>query len=264
MDFFQDSFQKIYQWISILGEFSTFIFQSLLLLPKLVKRRGLFLKQCEFIGVTSTGIVVVAGAFLGGVLGYQLFIGFHYFGMEAFMGGSVGVSLFRELAPVMAAIMVTGRAGAAMAAEIASMRISEQIDALEVMAVNPLEYLVTPRVYAGLLMMPLLSIFFGIVGTLAAEGIACGVMGLDSSIFWDQFAKFVDAIDIIHCVTKGAVFGLFLTLIGCFCGYRAEGGARGVGFATRSSVVASCLTILFSDYILTSLLPFGFARLKAM
>ncbi len=199
---------------------------------------------------------------MGGVLGYQLYVSFHYFGAEALLGGSVGVALFRELAPVMAAIMVTGRAGAAMAAELASMRISEQIDALEVMAVDPIEYLVTPRIFAGLLMMPLLSIFFAAVGTLAAAGVACGIMGLDSAVFWDQYSRVIDTIDLWHCTSKGAVFGLVLTWMGCFCGFRAQGGARAVGFATRSTVVATCLTILLSDYIMTSLLPFGFSKLK--
>jgi phospholipid/cholesterol/gamma-HCH transport system permease protein len=197
-------------------------------------------------------------------LGYQLYVSFHIFGAEALLGGSVGVSLFRELAPVMGAVMVTGRAGAAMAAEISSMRISEQIDALEVMAVDPIEYLVAPRVLAGVLMMPLLSVFFATVASIAAAVVACGIMGLETSIYWDQFAKVVDAIDVIHCVTKGAVFGLVLTWIACFCGFRAQGGARAVGFATRTTVVATFLTILFSDYILTSLLPFGFAKLKVL
>ena len=164
----------------------------------------------------------------------------------------------------MAAVMVTGRAGAAMAAEIASMKISEQVDALEVMAVDPVEYLVAPRVLAGLVTMPILSVFFTVVASLAAAGVSCGVMGLSSTIFWDQYSRVVDVIDLIHCVTKGAVFGLVLTWIACFCGFRAQGGARAVGFATRTTVVASFLTILFSDYVMTSLLPFGFAKLKVL
>lgn len=247
--------------IHVLGDFTYFVFSTFSSAKHLWRRRGLFLKQCEFIGVSSTGIIVVAAVFMGGVLGYQLYVSFHYFGAEALLGGSVGVSLFRELAPVMGAIMVTGRSGAAMAAELASMRITEQIDALEVMAVDPIEYLVTPRVAAGVLMMPLLSVVFASVATLAASGVACGVMGLDSSVFWEQYSRVVDMIEVIHCLVKGAVFGLVLTWIGCYCGFNAYGGARAVGFATRTTVVATCLTILLSDYILTSLLPFGFARL---
>ncbi|OFZ85275.1 MAG: hypothetical protein A3K03_09990 [Bdellovibrionales bacterium RIFOXYD1_FULL_44_7] len=248
--------------VNMLGDFSLFTFETLRVAKRFWVRRGLFLRQCEFIGVTSAGITFVAAIFMGGVLGYQLYVSFHYFGAEALLGGSVGVALFRELAPVMAAIMVTGRAGAAMAAEIASMRITEQVDALEVMAVSPFEYLVAPRVYAGFFMMPLLSVFFGSVASVTAAGVACGIMGLDPSVFWDQYSRVVDAIEIVHCLTKGAVFGIVLTVIGCFCGYRARGGARAVGFATRTTVVASCLTILLSDFILTSFLPFGFAKLK--
>lgn len=248
--------------MSLLGEFTIFMGDSLRALSHLWVRRGLFLRHCEYIGVTSTGVVVVAAMFMGAVLGYQLYVSFHIFGAEALLGGSVGVSLFRELAPVMAAIMVTGRAGAAMAAEIASMRISEQIDALEVMAVNPIEYLVTPRVAAGLLMLPVLSVFFAAVASLAAAVIACSVMDLSYSTYWAQYTKMVDAIDVTHCIVKSAAFGLILTWIGCFCGFRAQGGARAVGFATRTTVVASCLTILLADYILTSLLPFGFAWLQ--
>jgi phospholipid/cholesterol/gamma-HCH transport system permease protein len=247
--------------VAVVGDFSLFVGDTVRSLRHFWRRKGLFLKQCEFIGVTSLPVVAVAASFMGAVLGYQLYVSFHYFGFEALLGGSVGVSLFRELGPVMSAIMVTGRAGAAMAAEIASMRVSEQIDALEVMAVDPIEYLVAPRVVAGICMMPFVAVFFSVVGSIAAGLISCGVMGLDPAVFITQFRWVVDLMEIIHCVTKAAVFGLVFTWIGCFCGYRAYGGARAVGFATRSTVVASCLTILLSDYILTSFLPFGFARL---
>jgi phospholipid/cholesterol/gamma-HCH transport system permease protein len=247
---------------SLAGDFSLFAIDTFRALPRMWKRRGLVLKQCESIGVSSSGIIVVAAAFMGAVLGYQFYVSFRLFNAEALLGGSVGVSLFRELAPVMTAIMVTGRAGAAMAAEISSMRISEQVDALEVMAVDPVEFLITPRVIAGTLMLPILSVFFTAIATLSAAGVACGIMGLDSAIYWMQYAKVVDTIDLLHCTVKGAVFGLILTWVGCFNGYRARGGASAVGLATRNTVVASCLSILLSDYILTSLLPFGLLKLK--
>jgi phospholipid/cholesterol/gamma-HCH transport system permease protein len=249
-------------FITVIGEFSIFVLETFKSGRQFWRRFGLFLKQCEFIGVQSIGVITVAAIFLGGVLGYQLYISFHMFGADALLGGSVGVAFFRELAPVMAAIMISGRAGSAIAAEISSMRISEQIDALEVMAVDPIEYLVVPRVLAGLIVTPILSVYFGIVGSIAASGIACGVMGLDSSVFWTQYAKVVDPIDLVHCVTKGAVFGLVIVWIAWCCGFRAYGGARAVGLATRSTVVASLLSILLNDYILTSLLPYGFATLK--
>ncbi len=248
--------------LATLGEFSIFVGRTLRAMKHLIHRWVLFLRHCEFIGSSSTPIVVVAACFMGGVLGYQLYVSFKYFGAEGLLGGSVGVALFRELAPVMGAIMVTGRCGAAIAAEIASMRISEQVDALEVMAVDPYEYLIAPRVVAGLVMMPLLAIIFGIVASGAAALVSCGMMGLDYQIFWTQYAKVVDPIDLVHCVVKGATFGLVLTWVACFCGFRAQGGARAVGLATRNTVVTSCLVILLTDYVLTSLLPFGFGILK--
>ncbi len=243
------------------GEFTLFIGDTFRTLPRMWRRRGLFLRQCESIGVSSSGIIVVAACFMGGVLGYQLYVSFHLFNAEALLGGSVGVSLFRELGPVMTAIMVTGRAGAAMAAEIASMKVSEQVDALEVMAVDPIEFLVTPRVLAGLVMVPLLSLFFCAVGSIAASGVACGIMDLDPAIYWSQYSKVVDKVELLHCIVKGSTFGLVLTWVGCFNGYRAYGGARAVGLATRNTVVATCLMILLADYILTSFLPFGYIKL---
>lgn len=214
--------------------------------------------------MSSLGVIVAAAIFMGGVLGYQLYITLHRFGAESLVGGSVGVALYRELAPVMASIMVAGRAGAAMAAEISSMQISEQVDALEVMAIDPIEYLVAPRVLAGLLMMPLLAVFFTAIASVSACVVACGVLELQYSIYWAQYLKVVDFIELVHCVVKASAFGLFLSSIGCYCGFRAYGGARAVGHATRNSVVASCLMILLSDYFLTSLLPFGFKKLKVM
>jgi len=247
---------------TILGEFTQFCGDTIRTSRHMWRRRGLFLRHCEFIGVNSLGVCSVAAFFMGGVLGYQLYVSFHLFGAEALLGGSVGVSLFRELGPVVGGIMVTGRAGAAIAAELASMRISEQVDALEVMAVDPVEYLVAPRVLAGVLMMPIIAIFFSVVGSIAAALVACGLMGLDWTTYWTQFAKTVDVLELWHCVIKAAVFGILITWIACFCGFRAYGGARAVGLATRSTVVAGCLTILLSDYVLTSLLPFGFNYLE--
>ncbi len=254
----------IRSFIITLGDFSLFVLDTLKASTHMWRRRGLFLRHCEFIGVNSLGVNAVAAVFMGGVLGYQLYISFHIFAAEALLGGSVGVSLFRELAPVMTAIMVTGRAGAAIAAEISSMRISEQIDALEVMAVNPMEYLVAPRVWASLVMLPILSVAFVFVGSVAAAVVACGVMDLEWTIYWSQYSKVCDPIDMVHCTAKAAVFGLAIAWLACFCGFRAQGGARAVGFATRTTVVVTFLTILFVDYILTSMLPYGLAKLKVL
>ncbi len=256
--------KAILQSLCLVGEFTLFVFETLRSFKGIFRRRILFYRQCEFIGVSSMGIIAVAAIFMGAVLGYQLYVSLHWFGVDAILGGTVGVALFRELGPVLAAIMVTGRAGAAMAAEISSMRITEQIDALEIMAVDPFEYLVAPRVLAGFVMLPFVALFFGGIATLAAQGVACGIMDLDPSVYWGQFTKYVDLLEIGHTLIKSATFGLVITWIGCFCGYRAHGGAHAVGLATRSTVVASCLVILLSDYVLTSLLPFTLSELIAM
>jgi phospholipid/cholesterol/gamma-HCH transport system permease protein len=257
-------YQTFSSIITVLGDFSLFVYETLRSFRFFWRRKGLFIRQCESIGVNSFAVTAAAAVFMGAVLGYQLFTSLHQFGAEALLGGTVGVALFRELGPVMTAIMVTGRAGAAMAAEISSMRISEQIDALEVMAIDPIEYLVGPRVLAGVLMVPLLALFFSVIASLAACGVSCGIMDLQYSIFWHQFFKVVDQIDVIHCVVKAASFGLVLTWVACFCGFRAYGGARAVGDATKNTVVATFLLILLNDYFLTSLLPFGFKKLKVM
>lgn len=241
--------------IAWLGELTIFTQRTFHAYSKIWKRRGIFLNQCEFIGVSSMGILTVAAIFMGAVMGYQLYTSFALFGAQALVGGSVGVAIFREFAPVIGAIMVTGRAGAAIGAEIASMRISEQIDALEVMGVNPYEYLVLPRVLAGAIMMPILSFLFGGIATVSASLIACGVLDLSFPVFWKGFRLWVDAVDILHCTMKGISFGAALALLGSFYGFRAQGGARAVGFSTRSTVVASCLTILLLDYLWTMVLP---------
>ncbi len=245
----------LHQGVSKLGSFTLFVGRIISASRNLWKRRDLFFRHCEYIGVSSTGVIVIAGTFIGAVMGFQLYVALHLFGAEAILGGSVGAALLRELAPVFGAIMVTGRAGAAMAAEVASMRITEQIDALEVMAVDPIEYLVAPRVLAGVLMMPILSAFFGGVGSLSGAAVGCGIMGLSSATYWEVYALYVDFLDITHLIIKSLVFGFLLTAIGCYCGYNAQGGARAVGLATRTTVVASVLAILLSDYLITTFLP---------
>ena len=241
--------------IEWMGELALFSFRLIQSLPRFWYRSSIFINQCEFIGVSSLGILTVAAIFMGAVLGYQLYTSFELFGAQGMVGGTVGVSIFREMAPVIGAIMVTGRAGAAIGAEIASMNVSEQIDALEVMGVNPHEYLVLPRVVAGAAMMPILAFIFGGIATISASVIACSVLGLSYPVFWNTFRQWVDWVDMLHCLVKGITFGFTLTLLGCFYGFRANGGARAVGFSTRSTVVATCLTILLLDYFWTMVLP---------
>jgi phospholipid/cholesterol/gamma-HCH transport system permease protein len=241
--------------ISKLGEFMIFFGQALKSMRNFFTRFDLFLVQCEFVGVSSLTVVLISGAFIGAVMSFQLMITFELFGAQALLGGAIGVTLFREMGPVIAAIMVTGRAGAGIAAELATMRVSEQIDALDVMAIEPMEYLVMPRIAAAIVMVPVLSAFFAGVGTLSAEFVACVIKDLDHPIFWAQYAKWLEPLDLFHLLAKSTVFGTILSSVACFYGFRAQGGAGAVGHATRSTVVVSLLWILLFDYILTTMLP---------
>jgi phospholipid/cholesterol/gamma-HCH transport system permease protein len=255
------NFNPIREGIEWLGDLTIFSARTIQGGRNFMRRSGIFIIQCEFIGVSSLGILSVAAVFMGAVLGYQLYKSFELFGAQALVGGTVGVAIFREMAPVIGAIMVTGRAGAAIGAEVASMRVSEQIDALEVMGVNPYEYLVFPRVLAGATMMPILAFIFGGIATISASIVSCAVLDLSYPIFWKTFRQWADWVDLLHCLVKGITFGMALTLLGCFFGFRANGGARAVGLSTRSTVVATCLTILLLDYFWTMVLPLRAGRI---
>lgn len=246
------------------GELGFFCLHTIRGFAKLPRRMSNLWIHCLNIGNTSVGIVAVAGVFLGAVIGYQFWISFHRFGFESLLGGSVGVALFRELGPVMTGVMVVGRAGASIAAELATMRINEEIEALEVMGIDAIEYLVTPRILAGFMTVPILGLIFSLVGSASAAGIACGVLDLPFSTFISQYKKFTDGWDVLHCVVKSAVFGVLLAQIACFYGFRARGGAQAVGQATRDTVVTSLLMLLLADYFITSLLPLGLSSLEAV
>ncbi len=253
--------EKLRTSVEWIGELTVFMGRTLQSASHFGRRSGIFINQCEFIGVSSLGILCVAAVFIGAVLGYQLYKSFELFGAQALVGGTLGVGIFREMAPVIGAIMVTGRAGAGIGAEVASMRVTEQIDALEVMGVNPYEYLVLPRVLAGAAMMPLLAFLFGGVATISSAIIACSVLDLSYPVFWKGFRQWTDWIDLLHCFVKSVSFGAALAWMGCFFGFRASGGARSVGLSTRSTVVAACLTILLLDYFWTMILPLRAERL---
>jgi phospholipid/cholesterol/gamma-HCH transport system permease protein len=252
-------------WIAAIegvGAMSRFAWANVLATRYLWKRRRLFLEQLDHFGFASIPIVAGSGVCLGAALGYQLYFAFSRFGAEGFMGATVGRALFRELAPVMGAIMVTGRGGSAMAAELGSMRVSQQLDALKVMSVDPIELLVMPRVWAGFISMPILAMVFAVMGSFSAAGVSCYVMGIQWPVFWQSYTRLLDAAELIQCGAKAAFFGIILTLTSCFMGVRVQGGSKGVGRATRDSVVYSCLLILFWDFVLTSVLPIGSRALK--
>lgn len=211
------------------------------------------IKQMEFIGVKSLFIVVLTGVFSGMVLALQSYHGFRKFGGESLMGGIVALSLAREMGPVMTALMVNARAGSAIAAELGTMRVTEQIDALQMMAINPIQYLIVPRIWAGVLMLPLLTAINIIVGILGGYFVGVILLNINSGVFMNKMINMMDLEDLTQGMVKSLVFGLILTLIGCYKGYHTYGGAEGVGRATTEAVVISSVSILIGTYVITSL-----------
>lgn len=228
--------------------------QSIALSFKKPYRFDHLFKQMEFIGVRSLSVVLISGTFTGMVLALQSSYGFNKFGADALVGVIVTLSMTRELGPVLTSLMVAGRAGSAMAAEIGTMRVTEQIDALTVMAVNPVKYLVAPRVVASVLMLPVLTIISDFVGVVGGYIVGVKVLGINEGAFLNRIDKGVDLTDVYNGLVKAAVFGLILSVISCYKGFNTRGGAEGVGRATTEAVVLSSVTILISDYVLTSLM----------
>ena len=216
-------------------------------------RVAVLLDAMVFIGVESLPIVLLISLFVGAVFALQLSSALRTFQAEAFTGATVGLALTRELAPVFTSIVVAARAGAGMATELGSMRITEQIDALATMAVNPLQYLVMPRVVAGVIMLPLLAMVFNCVGMVGAYIVAVEMQNVDRGVFIENARWLLDPNDLTQGLLKSIVFGAALTLIACQQGYNASGGAKGVGIATTRAVVGSFVTILILDYFLTDL-----------
>jgi phospholipid/cholesterol/gamma-HCH transport system permease protein len=218
-----------------------------------LKLRNIF-KQMEFVGVKSIFVVVLTGTFTGMVMALQGYHGFRMFSAESLVGGTVALGMTRELGPVLTSLMVTARAGSAMAAELGTMRVTEQIDALYVMAANPVKHLIVPRVIAGVLMVPLLTVVSDFTGILGGYFVGVHILGINSGIFIKNMTRLVDLNDIYNGLVKAACFGLILSLIGCYKGFNTHGGAEGVGRATTEAVVLASIAILISDYFLTAIM----------
>ncbi len=217
-------------------------------------RPAQLLGALEFVGVGSMFIVGLVGLFTGMAFTVSTIIGFRQFSAEGMVGGVVAIALARELAPVLAAVVVTARAGSTMASELGNMRVTEQIDAITTMGVSPVQYLVAPRVVATTLVLPLLATLFGLAGQAGAYLVGVVWQGIDPGIFFDRIQVFLQVSDLRMLLTKSIVFGFLLSLICCRKGYAAAGGARGVGEATAKAVVSSIVAIFAVDYVLTTLL----------
>jgi phospholipid/cholesterol/gamma-HCH transport system permease protein len=211
-------------------------------------------KQIEFIGFQSTLVILLTGAFSGMVLGLQGYYTLNRFGSAGFLGPMVALSLVKELGPVLCALMVTGRAGSAITAEIGIMRISEQIDALVLMGLNPFRYLIVPKFLAGIIALPLLTAIFDVVGILGGYVVGVKLLGVAKGTYFGEIMNYLDMQDILEGLYKSLSFGVLITWICCYKGYYAGFGAEGVSKATTHAVVISSVFILIWDYAMTSIL----------
>ena len=249
-----DAFRPVVRLLDRFGDHIIMLARSMAWLPRRPFRPGNYLEACEYIGVGSLPIVLLVGFFTGAVMGLQAVYAFRQFQLESFAGGTTGKALAVELAPVLSALMVAGRSGAGIATELGTMRITEQIDALESMAVSPLQFLVLPRLIAGMLMAPILSLLFFIVAMVGCYFLAVVVQHVDHGQFVLHTRDLLTTTDVAQGMLKSIVFGLIVTLIGCYQGFNASGGGRGVGLGTTRAVVFSSVTILISDYFLSDIL----------
>ena len=213
----------------------------------------LILKQMIEVGYYSLPVVGLTAIFTGMVLALQSYTGFARFSAESAIPNVVVVSITRELGPVLGGLMVAGRIGAAMAAEIGTMKVTEQIDALTTLATNPYKYLVAPRLIAGITMLPILVLIAMIIGVFGGYLVSVYKLGFNPATYIKNTVDFLQTTDVVSGLVKAGVFGFIVTLMGCYHGYQSRGGAQGVGAATTNAVVSASILILCSNYIITEL-----------
>lgn len=245
--------------IQEMGRIAVFFFKGFLLIFSIPIQLSKIIHQVYFIGMKSVFVVSLTAAFTGMVLGLQGYYTLVKFGSEGLLGAAVALSLVRELGPVMTAIMVIGRAGSAIAAEIGIMRISEEIDALETMDISPIRFLVSPRIAAALISFPLLTALFDVVGIFGGYVTGSCLLGINPGVYFSRVESSVLMEDIVGGFIKSIAFATVVATVCCFQGFfthtRAQGfGAKGVSLSTTSAVVISCVLVLIVDYVLTSFL----------
>ena len=240
--------------IEEIGELIFLLGRTLMWMFRRPVRGWLILHQMEFVGAGSFFIVFLTGSFTGLVLALQLSDGLSRFGAASLTGSTIAIALCREVGPVLTGLIVTGRVASAMATELGTMRVTEQIDALATMAVSPIQYLVVPRVIAGVTMIPILTLFFNVLGMAGSYYICVDVLNIDAGVYMKRVSQYLSPRDVTIGFVKSIVFGLTITLIACHKGFRASGGARGVGQATTQAVVTNIVAIFILDYVLTALM----------
>src|SRR5438445_5302258 len=241
----------IAEWLEGLGRLALLTRETIASLFTLKVAWRDLLYQVYFVGVKSQSVVLITGAFTGMVLGAQTYFQFHKVKMDTATLGVVSVAMGSELGPVLTALMVAGRVGAAMAAELGTMRVTEQIDALRTLATHPVDFLIVPRLLATIAALPLLTAESISVGILAAYTVGTTLLGIDHAYAWHNMLKYTQPQHVVMGVIKAVIFGGVIALIGCYKGMNCREGAEGVGRATTEAVVYSCITILISNFFLT-------------
>jgi len=233
-----------------LGDFTMFAWQTLLWLFTRRPRRGTIWPTFYQVGVSSLPVVALTGTFIGMVLAVQSFFQFRQIGLETRLGAVINMTLLRELGPVLAATMLAGRVGSAMAAELGTMRVTEQIDALAAMGTNPIHYLVVPRFLACLLLIPTLTVMADFMGVAGGHFYSVDILGIDVHHYWHNSAKFVTNFDLFVGLFKSVFFGAAIAMVSCYQGFNCSAGAEGVGSASTNSFVYSFVAILVLDLFL--------------
>lgn len=249
-------FAKIGRWfldiLKEMGHMTIFFAHAVYIMVVPPYKFKWILKRLRFIGTKSISIVLLTGTFTGMVLALQLFYTLRKFGSEGLLGPAVALSLVRELGPVLSALMITGRAGSALAAEIGMMKITEQLDAFYTMALNPVRYFISPTIVAGIIAFPLLTAIFDVVGIYGGYIVGVKLLDLSPGTYFSQMQLLVDMEDIIIGIYKSVTFGILVTWVCCYKGFYAGHGAEGVSKATTEAVVMSSVLILISDYFIGS------------
>lgn len=240
--------------VDAVGKFSLLLYAVIVNWPAVFRSRGRVADQMLFVGVASLPLIILTSVFIGAVSTWQTAYQIKSYVPMRYLGTAVGRAIVIELAPVLTALVVAGRVGAGMAAELGSMKVTEQIDALETLAINPVRFLVVPRVTAGVVMLPILTIFSDLIAIAGAMGVAVVFLGVPQETFISGLKLFFRPSDLAAGLFKSAVFGLIITLVGCYQGLAAWGGAEGVGRSTTRAVVVSSVAILVADYLIAVLI----------
>jgi phospholipid/cholesterol/gamma-HCH transport system permease protein len=246
--------ENVISVLSGLGEFTQFTSRTLFWTFKPPYRVKLLFEQIHFIGNKSIFIIFLTSSFTGAVFAFQIYVGMKVINADSFIGPIVTIALAKELAPVLSGLVVAGRCGAAMAAQIGTMKVTEQIDALEVMGINSYQYLAVPRIVGATLSLPLLSAIFLLIGYGGAWLVGTKILQIDETIFSSKISDFMDLGMVAEGIIKATVFGYLIGIIGTYHGFNVTGGAEGVGKGTNLAVVWGMITVLVVDFFLTSFL----------